>query len=190
MVERGPERNILHKVRPIEEAEREQASQFFDDLITADRETFRSNLQKARENGSINTVTLAQQKEIVRRLALELQEDINKEIGNRFMAAIEVERLLMPPTRSYDQADIVDVFMKLIPELYLQCPEAAHELSNLLDQNGQMVDPDVTISTYAELINHPALPDSARFGALSGLYTLLASDYYHSSRAELNGSMN
>lgn len=86
-----------------------------------------------------------------------------------FSGAIDAVNLLMPRSRRYKEEDIVDTFMEMIPELYRTFPEAAPELANVLDQNAQVVRPEVYLRTQAKILRDPDIGNYAQTGALAGL---------------------
>ncbi len=145
--------------------------EFLEALKQADDDpTFLKLVTQARASGDINLLSNDEQRALIRRLVARYDKRMREEDAEPFTTAIdEVDRLLMPDYRNHGEPDIVDEYMALIPEFYLQYPQTTRELANLLDQNAQVVDQDVYLKTVATLLSQPGIDPYAKQGAIAGL---------------------
>lgn len=85
------------------------------------------------------------------------------------MDAFMIHRAFLPHSRKYSEPDIVDTYALSMKEIWEKYPFAAQHLSDLLDQNAQVVNPDVYLTSLANIIRAPNLDRMAKAGAYGGL---------------------
>ncbi len=134
-----------------------------------DYNSFYNALLDARKNGSINHLEKEQQREVINRLMAELASKLENTEASPFFEVFQTNNALLPSERNYQQDDIVDTYMEMMPEIYIKWPKIGDECSNILDQSDVVVRPEVLIKTYAQLVNQPGLSSNVRSGAITSL---------------------
>ncbi len=134
-----------------------------------DNQELVNELVKLRGSGEINDLSPSEQRDLIDRVVAWYSENLTQGKVDGFDGAIMVNGLFMPSRRSYKDKDILDEYASMMPEIWLQYPEAARELSNLLDQDAQVVNPDVYLESLGKIFRQPGLPPDALTGAVAGL---------------------
>lgn len=133
-----------------------------------DRVALRNATRELRDSGGINALTVPQQRELIFRLAEQYDEQIVRREDSS-MDGFMIDRALLPRQRFRDEPDIVDTYALCMKEIWRKYPFAARHLSDQLDQNAQVVDPDVYLQSLADIIRAPGLDSTAKHGAYAGL---------------------
>jgi len=135
-----------------------------------DDQEFLKLASELRESGEINNLSKDEQHDLIRRVVFWYSENLQQNKIDSFRGAMMVDRLFMPRMReSYNEPDILDEYAALMPEIWLEHPDAAFELSNLLDQNAQVVNPDVYLDSLGRIIRQPGIRSDAITSAAAGL---------------------
>lgn len=133
-----------------------------------DTEKLREVTQKLRNDNSINTLSQSQQRELIFRLAEQYNQQITAQEDSS-VDAFGVDRALLPHSRKDSEPDIVDTYALTMKEIWERYPYAAQHLSDQLDQNAQVVNPDIYLISLANIISAPNIHRMAKTLACAGL---------------------
>lgn len=150
--------------------DQEMAQEIWSDLEAAwnDPETLRTTAEALRADNRINLLSTPQQHALILRLVEHLEDGIAKDEAG-YSEIIAVDNALSPSVRDQNQADIVDVYAGMMKTLWEKYPRATQEISGLLDQNAQIVNTDVWLTSLSDIVTAPNLPAQAKHRAHEGL---------------------
>lgn len=126
-------------------------------------------VQQARGGRSLNALSPDQQKAVIRKIVDDFVVNVEQKEHDSFRAACKVTDAFLPSVRKRGTKDIVDMYASLLPEFLQQYPTVSGELTNLLDQDAQVVDPEIYLKSIATILRQPGIDSSHKTGAIAGL---------------------